>query len=98
MVSSLVLVKRDIIVTGSWDRTMALWQLQFKGEEIESASYLRELRADGAVLCIKKLNERCIISGGTANKVSVIDWISGEVKQRLNTSQFGICDILANEH
>jgi WD40 repeat protein len=25
MVSSLALVKRDIVITGSWDRTLAIW-------------------------------------------------------------------------
>ena len=25
MVSSLLLLKKDIIITGSWDRTMAIW-------------------------------------------------------------------------
>jgi len=59
---------------------MAIWQLEFENEEIISAHYLRELRADGAVLCIKKVNERCIISGGTSNKVTIIDWINGEIK------------------
>lgn len=51
-----------------------------------SASYLRDIKTEGAVLCIKKYNERSIIFGGTSNKVSVVDWMNGEIKLKLNTS------------
>lgn len=86
MVSSLLQVKRDIIVTGSWDRTMGIWQLQFENEEIVSANYVREMRSDGAVICMKKVNERLLVYGGTANKVNIVDWVSGEIKRKLSTS------------
>ncbi|CAD8171432.1 unnamed protein product [Paramecium pentaurelia] len=98
MVSCLQLVKRDIVVTGSWDRTLAIWQLYFEGEEIVSASYLRDIKTEGAVLCVKKYSERSIIFGGTSNKVSVVDWMNGEIKLKLNTSQFGICDIICSDY
>lgn len=72
--------------------------MYFEGEEIISASYLRDIKAEGAVLCIKKYNERSVIFGGTSNKVTIVDWMNGEVKFKLNTSQFGICDIVCGDY
>lgn len=47
---------------------------------------MREIQAEGAVLCMKKINERNLIYGGTSNKVCIVDWHTGDVKSKFNTS------------
>ena len=68
--------------------------MQFETGRATGCKYLRDIKADGAVLCIKTFKERNIIYGGTGNKVTVIDWVSSEIKKKMNTSQFGICELI----
>jgi len=43
------------------------------------------------------VGDRLVAYGGTNNKVSMMDWFTGEIKRKFQTSQFGICELLLRD-
>jgi len=61
MVSCVALTqRRDHLLTGSWDRTLGVWEIHYetRGRTVKGAKYLREIKAEGAVLCLTMLGDR----------------------------------------
>jgi WD40 repeat protein len=95
MVSCLTLASRkDHVITGSWDRTIAVWQLVYEGTRVVGCNYKYDLKAEGAVLCLKTTGDRLVTYSGTGNKLVVLDWSTGEIKRKMNTSHFGVCEFI----
>ena len=46
--------RRDHILTGSWDRSIGLWDShqELRGRVVKGAKYIREIKTEGAVLCL----------------------------------------------
>jgi WD40 repeat protein len=61
---------------------------------VVGCNYKYDLQAEGAVLCIKSIGERSVLYSGTGNKVVLLDWSNGEIKKKLSTSQFGVCEFV----
>ena len=70
MVSCLTMTSRkDHIITGSWDRTIGVWQLQYEGSRVTGCNYKYDIKAEGAVLCVKSMGDKQILYSGTGNKL-----------------------------
>ena len=85
MISSLQLTQLgDHLLSGSWDKTIAVWDLSVKTKD--KISYSREIPCENKIMCLLTIGDRSVAYGSLSGFVVLIDWISGNIMKRLATS------------
>lgn len=86
----------NYLMSGSWDKSMGVWKLQYHGKVVVGCVFASQVESDGPILCIEKLSDETVVFGGTSNKVFVCDFRTGRIERSIHGSQFGICELLVN--
>ena len=78
-ISSLIELKSGLIVTGSFDCKIIIWQ-------IENSYPIKEIKENGIIFCLLEFEQNFVLSGNNKNEIYLWDIISGEKEYIFNFS------------